>query len=586
MVKKQLAAKSSKPEAIKYTVFSPEGKIEPATLSGLKTPRISGLVNKKIVLLWDGKPGGDTFLTVARDLLSKKYPQANVSFSLWGDPKTPEIIKEADAFLYGVGDSASGSAYGMRRMIELERKGKPGAFIFVDSILSSAKMLAEAEGMPAIRMVPIAADDYFKSRINAETVTPVVQKYLDAIIQALTGPLTEEESNPKLKSDAGRKTTTISDANYSATLQKFNKIFIDRHWGDGLPLVPPTKEALKEMLKGIKRSPDEVIGKIPPLNGVATVEKVAINAVMAGARPEYLPVIIAAIEGLTEPKNPFQHMMVSAGSFTLMILVNGPITKSLDINSGIGLLGHGWQANSTIGRAVRLCLINIGHLWPAEFDMALLGRPSSHTFYTFAENEDNSPWEPYHVSLGFNAKDSCVTVSTVGGHHGGINIYGGGSNDPWTTKTILQKIIDDISKDRSIFASYKPGEGMVQSHPKKHIVVLNPEFAKELHREGFSKQSLRDYLIDNTSVPYEKLSPNEIEAIRRRIETKFDAFIDINIIPPDRIKTFEDALKPGGKAPVVFKPEDISIIVAGGIPGYSFGMSYLRNAHQTKLIRL
>jgi hypothetical protein len=147
------------------------------------------------------------------------------------------------------------------------------------------------------------------------------------------------------------------------------------------------------MLAGTKRSPDEVIGRVPYRNGIATVEKIAINAVMAGARPEYFPIIISAMECLAE-EGTYTHMMSSEGSFTLMIMVSGPIVREINMNSGVGLLGHGWQANNTIGRAVRLSLINIGYLWPGEIDMALIGRPSSHTFYTFAErNRPDFVWD-------------------------------------------------------------------------------------------------------------------------------------------------------------------------------------------------
>ena len=112
---------------------------------------------------------------------------------------------------------------------------------------------------------------------------------------------------------------------------------------------------------------------------MATIEKIAINAVMAGAKPEYLPVIIAAMEGLTDKSYDLLHVMASTGSFTLQIIVNGPIAKEINMDSGIGLLGYGWRANNTIGHALRLSLINLGHLWPGENDMALLGRPSSPT---------------------------------------------------------------------------------------------------------------------------------------------------------------------------------------------------------------
>jgi len=205
---------------------------------------------------------------------------------------------------------------------------------------------------------------------------------------------------------------TVSADTYAHAMQKFNRVFLDNQWGDGLLLLPPTKEAVQEMLKGTSRSPSEVIGTVAPKNGIVTVENVAINAVMAGAKPEYMPVVIAAMEGITDPAYDDLHVMTSSGSFNLAIMVTGPIAKELKINSGIGLLGYGWQANSTIGRAVRLITINAGRLWPAVNDMALMGRPSSQ-FYVFAENQDLNPWPPFHVTQGFKPEDNCVTISSV-----------------------------------------------------------------------------------------------------------------------------------------------------------------------------
>ena len=221
-----------------------------------------------------------------------------------------------------------------------------------------------------------------------ENIRPVAQASIESIIDALTRPLSPREKNAKPKTQGKpARTVRIAAENYDSAIEKFNQLYLDNHWGDGLPLIPPTEQAVKRMLAGTRRSPDEVIGRVPYRNGIATVEKIAINAVMAGAKPEYLPVIIAAMECLTE-ESTFTHMMSSEGSFTLMIMVSGPIAREIKMNSGVGLLGHGWQANNTIGRAIRLSLINIGYLWPGEIDMALIGRPSSHTFYTFAENMD------------------------------------------------------------------------------------------------------------------------------------------------------------------------------------------------------
>jgi hypothetical protein len=304
--------------------------------------------------------------------------------------------------------------------------------------------------------------------------------------------------------------------------------------------------------------------------------------VMAGARPEYFPIIISAMECLTE-EGTYTHMMSSEGSFTLMIMVSGPLGKEINMNCGVGLLGHGWRANNTIGRAVRLSLINIGYLWPGEIDMALIGRPSPHTFYVLAENMDESPWEAFNEDLGYKREDSCVTVDTVMG--GMTRIYGGGVVEPWDVNVVLDFIIRDVAADRGTFGQYKVGVANPAAHLRKHIIVVHPELAIMLQRIGYNtKQSLRDYLYETTKVPYEELTELEIQGINDRINTiapDIDIFFPHDAIPEDRLPVLKESLRPGGKIPVV-NPEDIHIVVSGSIPGYSFGMSYFRTAHRTK----
>ena len=210
------------------------------------------------------------------------------------------------------------------------------------------------------------------------------------------------------------------------------------------------------MLAGTARSPQEVIGTVAPRNGIATIEKIAINAVMAGAKPEYLPVIIAAMEAVTDKRYDLLHMTASTGSFTLQILLNGPIAREIGMNGGIGFLGYGWRPNSTIGHAVRLCLINLGHVWPAENDMALIGRPSSHTLHAFAENEEASPWEPYHVSLGYGPDDELR--HRLHGHGHTSILLGGGAVEPWTAQSILDNMVAAIGRDRHFMTSWKVGD--------------------------------------------------------------------------------------------------------------------------------
>jgi hypothetical protein len=467
--------------------------------------------------------------------------------------------------------------------VRLDKTGKPTLFVVTDNFIHDAKSSAEDNGMPGLRMVTVPAREYYKRRISREEVKPVAVGAIDAIIDALTRPLTSEEANPKSKQVQMVQTIEITAESYDLALEKFNQLFLDNHWGSGLPLVPPTPERVKWMLTGTIRSPQEVIGTVAPKKGVATIEKIAINAVMAGAKPEYLPVIIAAMEAITDKNYDLLHVMASTGSFTLLIQVNGPIAREINMNSGIGFLGYGWRANDTIGYAVRLSLINLGHLWPAENDMALIGRPSSHTFYTFAENEENSPWEPYHVSFGYKPEDSCVTVSTINTYTslGSMTVFGGGAVTPWTPQSILDNIVKSMSRDRAFMTIWKRGTAI--SSPSRHTLLLHPEFAMELNRRGFTRKSLQKYLYERTSILYEELSPKEIQAVQRRIEA--------GEIPQDRIPAFKEALKPGGKVPLLERQEDIHIIVAGGIPGYTFGTFYFSTppynttSLQTKLIR-
>jgi hypothetical protein len=563
--------------------------VVPEKIMGLTAPRIADLRGKRIGLVWCEKKGGENYFDSVQELLEKRYPTATILRMNWAAGIEKKLLEEVDTFIYGVGDSGIGAWESTARTIAMEKLGKPGVVIFCSHLILNARASANTQGMPAVRMVTVPSSEYYPNRVNVARLRPVAEKTIDAIIKSLTRPITPEEINPRAKSrQVLPRLVNITADSYEQAFETFNQIYLDNHWGDGLPLVPPTEEAVKLLLTGTKLAPDEVIGTFASpdglaTTGIATVEKIAINAVMAGARPEYLPVIIAAVECLVDKKfSP--HVFTSEGSFTLLIIVSGPIAKKIYMNSGIGLFGHGWRANNTIGRAVRLCLINIGDLWPGEHDLALIGRPSSHTFYVMAESEESNPWQPSHVYLDFKPEESCVTVAAVMGYGGmGLRIYGGGTVLPWSEEEVLHEIIQDVAKDRRMF-QFNPRKGD-RAHPQTHIIVLHPELVTELHRMGFTSQSLRDYIIDHTSVRYEDLSKEEIRGIRDRIADQSDIFFGSGLIPSDRIPVFKEALKPGGKVPVILTPQDIHIAVAGGISGYSFGFAYLRGALRTKLIR-
>lgn len=339
--------------------------------------------------------------------------------------------------------------------------------------------------MPNIRIVTFPSDKWYRNRRTAEEVRPLVEAAFDSIVKALTAPLTPEEARPQQKAKVDYPPIRITGATYADAEEKFNQSFVENKMSDGLPLVPPTREAVAMMLKATSRSPSEVIGKVPMKFGNATIEKIAINSVMAGARPEYFPVIIAAMEAFCNGQE-FWHMMGSSGSFTLIIMVNGPIAKEINMNSGIGYLGDCWRANSTIGRAVRLATRNIGHTWPAVNDMALVGRPSSHTFYTFAENEEMSPWEPYRVGQGFKKEDSTVTVTKVGAYAGAAGSeVGGGAVATWTEQSILDGMVKRMGKGTNNYWTW-----------------FHPEAAQGLSKMGFkTEKDVQEWFAKTTGAP-------------------------------------------------------------------------------------
>ena len=177
------------------------------------------------------------------------------------------------------------------------------------------------------------------------------------------------------------------------SFEAINDYFYEQGWTDGLPIVPPTRERVDKMLAGMAwRDADELIAVIPPAMGQATLTKIATNCVMAGCRPEYLPVVVAAIEAVSEPAYGLAHRQTTTHAGAPLVIVNGPIVRQLRINYGTGVFGPGWRANATIGRALRLNLVNLGGAIPGEVDFCQHAHPGKYT-YCIAEHEAANPWE-------------------------------------------------------------------------------------------------------------------------------------------------------------------------------------------------
>lgn len=255
------------------------------------------------------------------------------------------------------------------------------------------------------------------------------------------------------------------------------EVCYDNGWTDGLPVVPPTSERVERMLVGTDRDPDELIAAVPPKWGRATVEKVAINAVMAGCKPTYLPLILTAVKAMTSEQFNLHGVQVTTSHVGPMLIVNGPIRKQLEINDGFNLFGQGYRANATIGRALRLICTNIGGALPGELDRAAFGHAGKYTC-CIAEKEEASPWDAMHVERGFQADDSTITVFAAAGPQ---TVNDHGSN---TAEGILNTISENIAA---------PGNSSGET-----LLVIGVEHAKTISEDGFSKTDIRRYIADRT----------------------------------------------------------------------------------------
>ena len=254
----------------------------------------------------------------------------------------------------------------------------------------------------------------------------------------------------------------------------------DQGWTDGLPIIPATPEAVQRFIQASGCSPDDVIGLIPPRKGRATLEAIAVNAVMAGCRPEYMPVLIAALEGLTDPNFPLEFIQVTTNPMTPFLLINGPIRHQLDINYGTGCLGPGWRANATIGRAVRLLLQNLGGALPGVYSKSSFGSPLRYS-YVCGEYEEENPWTPFHVDHGFDRDESTVTVFKASNY---CNISGGEGVGP---DEILRHIATNMPP------MYGGGDGA--------LLLLGVNHARSLYEAGLTKRDIQERLWAFATLP-------------------------------------------------------------------------------------
>ena len=318
---------------------------------------------------------------------------------------------------------------------------------------------------------------------------------------------------------------------------QFNELAIAQGWSDGLPLIPPTQAAVERFVAAAGRVDNATFQPISPRQVVPTLKSLAANAVMAGCKPEYFPVVLAGLRAVLEPDYNLHGTLATTHPCAQLMVVSGPIRKELDINCGSNCLGQGRRANATIGRALQLVLLNIGGAKPGDMDRATHGTPAKYA-YCFGENEEESPWEPYHVRRGFAATDDVVTALAAEAPHN-INDHASNSGEG-----LVMTIAGTMSQAGSNTV-YLRGPC---------FVVIGPEHAQTLHRDGWTPKTIQEALYERSRVHVSRLSKENLESWAGQGRHPVDGHYYLG-----------------------HTPDDIHIVVAGGAGKHSVYISSFGN---------
>ncbi|MFQ5860253.1 MAG: hypothetical protein ACE5IG_01725 [Dehalococcoidia bacterium] len=306
-------------------------------------------------------------------------------------------------------------------------------------------------------------------------------------------------------------------------LDEATELFYEKGWTDGLPVVPPTEERVLQFLEFAGKAPSDVLGTVPVRGRVVTAEKVAVSAAMAGCKPEYMPVVLAAVEGMLQEQFNVHGTSASTGGSAVMLVVNGPARQALGLNSGGNLFGPGptFRANATIGRAIRLFLINVLGNVPGVLDRSTFGHGGKYSM-CIAEDEEHSPWEPFHVERGFRPDQSTVTVMTV--------------QAPWqsptrrgeTPEAVLAAIADTIKG--------------VGPNNRELTVIIGGELMGPIREAEWTKQQVKEFLAEHS----------------RRTAQDWASVYKAEEPPPEKAQEL---------VPVLSNPEEVIVLAAGGLAG-------------------
>ena len=428
----------------------------------------------------------------------------------------------------------------LRASAAVENAGYPAVSIISSGFLKQAAVVAKGLGLPDM---PIAAYPGVPMTDSKEELRrKVTEELLPQIIAGLSKPV------GNLSDGAADAEPAPRDIVFRGTLDEINEHFQKNFWADGMPVIPPTLNRVEKFLQFTDRKPDEVLGPCPPANRLATVWNVAVNGVMAGCRPEYMPILLAVIEAIVDPIYKIEDAGSTPG-WESLIVINGPIAKQLGFNAGQGVMRTGIQANTSVGRFLRLFLRNVAgfHHAPEGADKGSIGQSF---LVAAAENEEavaEIGWLPYSVDRGFKAGDNIVTVQSV--------VAISAPTYTGSEKAVEHaELIADVIGQRA--CGYWTAIGMCYAnwHP---LIILGPSIAKVFAQEGWSKRDISQYFYEHVKI---KASRAEYYAYSAGLTGfRIANAVKEGLLP----KAFHLSDDPDRLVPVLQRPEWMSIVVAG-----------------------
>ena len=395
--------------------------------------------------------------------------------------------------------------------------------------------------------------------ISTHERSTVVKNIEDVLVDQIVRQLTEEAPSPEASADSAP--AEDREIVFRGTFEEVGDFFYRNEWTDGLPIVPPTIEKVNELLRFTDRSPDEVLGTLHPSQAEATIWKVAVNGVMAGCRPEYMPVLVAIVEVMADPEYGMKHGGSTPG-WEAMIILNGPIREQLGLNDKQGAQRPGNQGNTSIGRFYRLFARNIPRFLPGTTDMATFGQMFR---AVVAENEQacgEMAWEPLHVTRGFKPADNVVTITSVRT-----------ASDPFSTagesaERHLDYIVDWVKR---MMEPYQSSRGYIESH----VLLLTPVIASILAKAGYSKRGVAEYLMKNATVPARYYEWHMMLGDHHTPGTTIAGLVEKGVLPREwRVSDDPDRLVP------LMLPETQWLIIVAGDPLRNRSSIYRQNFKQ------